>query len=239
MRTYAWVLLLGVLFATGGPIHAAPVSSAGSGSAKGALPQIVDSDGAKAQAGKSVAVQGLARDAKISAAVVADNLVVYCLGVHKWPSTMPGKPVIAFGRLEQTGEFTATRGPSGEVSAGTDGPVWVLRGCRYDVRYESKTMNKTIPELFDWQHGFPIAKGARRNDALGGATSVAPGRNYTLIVYDIDSSQEAMTAFYGHHLPEAKRATEGKEVRFSTPGGTVRLARSGKGTRITLVIGPR
>lgn len=68
---------------------------------------------------------------------------------------------------------------------------------------------------------------------------MAPGKNYTLIVYDVDSGIEAMTTFYAYYLPEARSVVEGREVRFSTPGGHVRLARIGKSTRITLAIGPR
>jgi hypothetical protein len=95
---------------------------------------VIDGASATAQIGKSVVVKGIARDAKISAVVVAGNLVVYCLGLAKWPSEVSGKSVLAHGRLEQTAEFAATRGPGGEVSAGTDGPVWVLRDCRYEAR---------------------------------------------------------------------------------------------------------
>jgi hypothetical protein len=107
-----------------------------------------------------------------------------------------------------------------------------------DVQPGSAAMNPTIPEPARWEEGFPIPVGARRNDSRGGATSVAPGKNYTLTVYEIDAGVEAMTAFYGHHLPEAKRVSVGQEVRFATPGGYVRLARIDNSTRITLVIGP-
>jgi hypothetical protein len=93
-----------------------------------------DGAGAKANMGKLVAVQGIARDAKISAAVVNGNLVVYCLGITKWPGGLSGKPVLVHGRLEQIDAFAATRGVGGEASAGTDGPVWVLRDCRYETR---------------------------------------------------------------------------------------------------------
>jgi hypothetical protein len=89
-----------------------------------------------------------------------------------------------------------------------------------------------------WEDGFPLPAGARRNDLLGGATSVAPGKNYTLKVYDTDSGIKATIAFYEHHLPGAKRITEGQEVRFAGQGGYVKLARLDRGTRITLVIGP-
>ena len=100
------------------------------------VPPIVvhDSTGAKAHIGKLVAVKGIARDARISAAIVADDLVVYCPGLANWPGGMSGKPVLVHGRLEQTDEFSAKRGPGGELSAGTDGAVWALRDCRYEGR---------------------------------------------------------------------------------------------------------
>ncbi len=89
------------------------------------------------------------------------------------------------------------------------------------------------------EQGFPLAPGARKNVALGGATTLAPGKNYTLVVYDAESAIDAVTAFYARHLPEAARTAEGNEVRFSTGRGSVKLGRLDKGTRITLVIGPR
>jgi hypothetical protein len=89
------------------------------------------------------------------------------------------------------------------------------------------------------EQGFPIPAGARKNTALGGATTLAPGKNYTLVVYDIDSAIDTVNAFYRKHLADAARTEEANEVRFSTRGGTVKLARLDQGTRITLVIGPR
>jgi hypothetical protein len=89
------------------------------------------------------------------------------------------------------------------------------------------------------EQGFPIPAGARKNTGLGGATTLAPGKNYTLVVYDTDSAIDTVSAFYGRHLPDAARTEEGNEVRFSTRRGTVKLARLDNGTRITLVIGPR
>ena len=89
------------------------------------------------------------------------------------------------------------------------------------------------------EQGFPIPAGARKNTALGGATTLAPGKNYTLVVYDVDDAVDGVSAFYGKHLPDAARTEEGNEVRFSTRSGTIKLARLENGTRITLVIGPR
>lgn len=94
---------------------------------------VVDGAGAKAQAGKPVAVKGTARDAKLAAAVVASDLIVYCLGLDSWPKDVSGKPITAHGKLEETDEFTAKPSPTGVISAGTDGPVWVLRNCEYDA----------------------------------------------------------------------------------------------------------
>jgi hypothetical protein len=107
-----------------------------------------------------------------------------------------------------------------------------------DGEIEEKA-GRTIPAPAAWDEGFPIPASARRNDSLGGATSVAPGKNYTVRVYDTDAVINAMSAFYAHHLPDAKRVSVGREVRFSTLRGTVRLLALEKGTRITLVIGPR
>lgn len=88
-------------------------------------------------------------------------------------------------------------------------------------------------------HGFPIPAAARKNSSLGGATTLAPGKNYTLIVYDIDADIESVTAFYESQLAGAQRVVEAQEVRFTSQGGTVRLARLDRRTRITLVVGPR
>ncbi len=95
------------------------------------------------------------------------------------------------------------------------------------------------PEPGGWEQGFPIPPRARRNESLGGATSLGPGRNYTLIVYDVGAGMETIVSFYGRHLPDATRSPEGEGVRFSTSRGYIRLAPSALGTRITLAVGPR
>ena len=95
-----------------------------------------------------------------------------------------------------------------------------------------------ITEPAEWAQGLPIPRGARRNHSLGGATTLAPGRNYVFEVYDVDASLEAITAFYERHLPEAGRSAAGDGVMFSKPGGRVTLVRSAPGTRIHLSVGP-
>lgn len=61
------------------------------------------------------------------------------------------------------------------------------------------------PQLHaEWVEGFPIPRAALRNNSLGGATTLAPGRNYTLRVYDVNADMRAIIAFYKHHLPEGR-----------------------------------
>jgi len=89
---------------------------------------------ARSHAGTEVSVVGTARDAKLAAAIVtASGLVVYCLGLDRWPAEIAGKPVVARGTLEHTDRFVAVTGPGGEVGQGTSGPVWALRDCRYET----------------------------------------------------------------------------------------------------------
>ena len=88
-------------------------------------------------------------------------------------------------------------------------------------------------------HGFPIPEGARKNASLGGATTLATGKNYTIVVYELESPIAAVSEFYASRLPGAPRTAEGEEVRFQASEGTIKLARLGTGTRITLTIGPR
>jgi len=88
-------------------------------------------------------------------------------------------------------------------------------------------------------HGIPVPEGAKKNASLGGATTLATGRNYTIVVYEHESSVATVSEYYAARLPDARRTSEGEEVRFQTSEGTIRLGRLGSGTRITLTIGPR
>lgn len=112
-------------------------SSAGSAAAPvavavaAATPVVVqDRAGADAQLGKPAVVRGTAKNAKLAAAIVAGDLVVYCLGVASWPSSVANRAITARGTLEHTSEFSAPAGD--EASAGTSGPVYVLRTCAYE-----------------------------------------------------------------------------------------------------------
>lgn len=93
---------------------------------------MTDLASAKVSRGKQVTVRGTAKQAKLGPVVVAADLVVYCMGMAEWPETLSNKPVTAHGLLQQTDEFAAHQDPNGEVSAGTEGSVFVLRECGYD-----------------------------------------------------------------------------------------------------------
>jgi hypothetical protein len=108
------------------------------------------------------------------------------------------------------------------------------RGATMDEAVAAASM-----EPADWEEGFPIPRGARRNRALGGATTLPPGQNYVIRVYDVDAGLDAAIAFYGRHLPDARRSAAGEGVRFSKTGGHVTLVRSAQGVRITLALGPQ
>lgn len=90
-------------------------------------PVVSDAAGAAAQSGREVLVQGIARDAKLGAAVVNATLQVYCLAIDRWPAQSIGLPIVVRGQLQLSDEFVA---PDDPTATGTEGPVWVLRDCR-------------------------------------------------------------------------------------------------------------
>ena len=110
-------------------------AGAGSGTAVTPPPPapivVGDVDGARAAAGKQVEVRGTADDAKLGAEVTAGSLIVYCIGLDRWPAAVAGKQVVARGLLESTDEFAEESDPA-LPSAGTSGAVWVLRSCTFD-----------------------------------------------------------------------------------------------------------
>jgi hypothetical protein len=90
-----------------------------------------------------------------------------------------------------------------------------------------------------WEQGLPVPRGARRNDALSGATTLGPGRNMTRSVYDTDAGLDALATFYETYLPDARRSTDGNGTVFATAAGKVTLVPTATGCRITLTTGPR
>ena len=87
-------------------------------------------EAAEVVVGQVVRVVGTARNAKLSAVLVADDLLVYCLDhPDGWSSELLAQRLAVTGKLEFTEEFAATTGPDGAVSTGTDGGVFVFRSC--------------------------------------------------------------------------------------------------------------
>lgn len=108
---------LPALPASAGPSEAAPV-------------MVRTPDEAARLIGKRVSLSGAARDAKMSAAVVIDDLAVYCLNRDSWGEGLAGKQLTVEGLLERSADFQATRGANGVVTQGTEQPVFVIRACQ-------------------------------------------------------------------------------------------------------------
>lgn len=105
----------------------------GSGTGSGAAPVVVtDVAGLDGAAGKQAEVRGVADDAMLGAEVTLGRTPVYCRGLERWPAELAGKQVVARGLLESTMEFAPEQDPA-LPSAGTNGAVWVLRGCTYEA----------------------------------------------------------------------------------------------------------
>ncbi|MBI5545433.1 MAG: hypothetical protein HY901_16225 [Deltaproteobacteria bacterium] len=97
--------------------------------AKVEMPVLVKGPDAGVQVGEEVRIRGKAVNAKLSAAVLADGWLVYCLERQGWPDELVNREITVRGRLERTDDFQARVGPRGEVSQGTAGGDWVLRQC--------------------------------------------------------------------------------------------------------------
>ena len=80
-----------------------------------------------------VEIRGEAVNAKLSAAVLSDKGLVYCIEIPEWPENVVGRRVAVRGRLEKTDQFRARTGPSGERTAGTSGGDSLLRSVTWHV----------------------------------------------------------------------------------------------------------
>jgi hypothetical protein len=92
-----------------------------------AVVEVSDESSARAALGKSVRVRGTARNAKLSAAVLAGGVPIYCLDRESWSDELDGQELAVEGILEWTEEFAAKTGPDGAVSTGTSGGVFAIR----------------------------------------------------------------------------------------------------------------
>jgi len=84
-----------------------------------------------AEPGQLVRFVGVAYDAKLSAIVVSDSFSLYCIELAEWPGEVNGQMVEVTGRLEVTDHYAATVNAKGEISQGTSGGDWLLRGVEW------------------------------------------------------------------------------------------------------------
>ena len=75
--------------------------------------------------GSVVRIEGVARNAKLGAAIVNDALVVFCLDRESWPNGVEGTRVVVEGVLERTTQFQVPK--DGPLVQGTEGPMLVFR----------------------------------------------------------------------------------------------------------------
>lgn len=82
----------------------------------------------------------------------------------------------------------------------------------------------------------PVPQGAEHRPALDRATTINPGRNVSLRVYDLAAAPDEVVAFYAARLRGAVREESGAAVTFSSDGGRVTVEPLDTGTRITLLV---
>ena len=80
-------------------------------------------------AGKVVWIVGIARNAKLGAAVEVGGAAVHCGGRPLWAADVEGRPVVVAGTLTKRTFPPPPVGPGGERSAGPEGAVDVLDSC--------------------------------------------------------------------------------------------------------------
>jgi hypothetical protein len=122
-----------------------------------AVPVLV-ANGEQAQAalGQKVRVMGVAADAKLSAVVQSEELLVYCMGKGaegmlvetRWPEEVVGQRVAVTGLLERSEQFMAVTGPDGAITQGTDAPILALVDYTHElVVAVDAAMPEVEPEL--------------------------------------------------------------------------------------------
>lgn len=88
--------------------------------------------------GKTVTIEGIARDAKAGAVVVnADNEPIFIDGLESWPAEFSGKQVRVSGVLVQKQNFpSATVDSNGAISQGTEGEQLesVLTNAKWELK---------------------------------------------------------------------------------------------------------
>lgn len=82
---------------------------------------------ARAVLGSVVVVRGVAQNAKLSAAIVAGDAVVYWIDRESWPGDLLGQEVSVRGRLVETSDYAARTDAAAAVTQGTAGSDLVLK----------------------------------------------------------------------------------------------------------------
>lgn len=111
-------------------------------------------DQADAALGQRVRLVGTAKDAKLSAVIQNDVLLVYCmeraedglLVESRWPEGTVGQQVAATGTLEQSEQFVARVEPDGAVSQGTEGPILALVDFELSIVEPATSVSEPGPE---------------------------------------------------------------------------------------------
>jgi len=82
---------------------------------------------------KTTIVDGLARDAKAGAVVVADGGPVYIAGLAAWPAAIEGRRVRARGLLREEKYIPDPVGSGGTIAQGAEGEQRVLREASWEL----------------------------------------------------------------------------------------------------------
>ena len=80
-----------------------------------------------------VTLRGRAENAKLAAALVTDQGVVYLIELPAWPADQVGRQVEVTGTYEVTDRFKAQVAADGSISQGTLGGDALLRGAKIKV----------------------------------------------------------------------------------------------------------
>ena len=78
------------------------------------------------EVGHNITVRGTARNAKLGAIVLIDELPIHVAGLERWKAALIGKPIEVTGTLAKTDGHLSQTNEFGLVSAGTDGPIYTL-----------------------------------------------------------------------------------------------------------------
>ena len=133
MRVYVVVLLAAAGLALTGCCHCWGAKGQEGGEPRAIAQTITDSSDVNASLGKRITFVGEAANAKLSAMVHTDAMMLYCIEMADWPDEVHGKQVQVTGVLERTDQFKATVAKDGAISQGTAGGDVLLRSVEWEL----------------------------------------------------------------------------------------------------------